>query len=228
MTLIQLAAKKWSADEAKSLKTSRYKRNVPNVSGGLAPIRFINTNIKLREPDVETLYDRLSDGEHQLMQIIGSLIMFDSEQSLFILDEPESHFNPEWRMEFIELINKYVNLENLDLIISTHSPFILSACKSDRVLDFKKDEGGNVTVNPVDVETYGASFDSLLTSVFDLDVLISKKPLGEIRQVLGTYDSGQLSEKDAIASLKSFGQSFELNYRRNKIRRTSPDSEGEG
>jgi hypothetical protein len=228
ITLSHISAKKWSADEVQSLKTSGYTRNVPSVSGGLAPIRFINTKVKLREPDVETLYDRLSDGEHQLMQVIGSMIMFDHKQSLFILDEPESHFNPEWRMEFIELINKYVNLEDLDLIISTHSPFILSACKSERVLDFKKDASGNVTVNPVDVETYGASFDSLLTSVFDLDVLISKKPLDEIEQILELQKGDKISEQDALDQLEPYGDSFELNYRRNQLRRQLSSQEQGG
>lgn len=225
VTLIQLAAKRWSRDEVKSLKTSRYTRNVPNVSGGLSPIRFINTKIKLSEPDVETLYDRLSDGEHQLMQIIGSLIMFGHEESLFILDEPESHFNPEWRMEFIELINKYVNLNNLDLMISTHSPFILSACKSKRVLAFKKNDRGDVVVGSVDVQTYGASFDSLLTSVFDLDVLISKKPLREIERILEDQKNTDITEKEALSRLDSYGDSFELNYRRNQLRRHVADLE---
>jgi hypothetical protein len=225
VTLIQLAAKRWSRDEVKSLKTSRYTRNVPNVSGGLSPIRFINTKIKLSEPDVETLYDRLSDGEHQLMQIIGSLIMFGHEESLFILDEPESHFNPEWRMEFIELINKYVNLNNLDLMISTHSTFILSACKSKRVLAFKNNDSGYVVVVSFDVENYGASFDSLLTSVFDLDVLISEKPLKEIERILEDQKNTDITEKEALSRLDSYGDSFELNYRRNQLRRHVADLE---
>lgn len=219
VTLTQLSAKKWSSDERQSLRTSRYTRNVPNLSGGLAPIRFVNTNIKLNEPEVETLYDRLSDGEHQLMQVIGSLIMFADEQSLFILDEPESHFNPEWRMEFIELISKYVDVSNMDILISTHSPFVLSACKSERVLNFSKDEHGHVDINDVESETYGASFDSLLTSVFDLDVLISKKPLGEIRNILLQYQNEEISPETAFQRLNKFGDSFELNYRRNQLRR---------
>ncbi|WP_299978645.1 AAA family ATPase [uncultured Pseudoteredinibacter sp.] len=225
VTLIQLSAKKWSSDECRSLKTSRYIRNVPNVSGGLAPIRFINTKIQLLEPNVETLYDRLSDGEHQLMQIIGSLIMFGEEESLFILDEPESHFNPEWRAEFLCLISKYTDLHNIELIISTHSPFVLSACKADRVLAFNKDEEGNVSVQSPGVETYGASFDSLLTSVFDLDVLISKKPKAEIERVIELQKLDQISRNEALERLEIYGDSFELNFRRNQLRRDASSQE---
>lgn len=230
MILNTLSANKWSNDEVRSLKTSDYQRNVPNVSGGLAPMRILNTKIELKNPNVHTLYDRLSDGEHQLIQVIGSLMMFEKEQSLFILDEPESHFNPEWRKEFVELVGEYVNLENMDLMISTHSPFMLSACKSERVLSFNKDKSGNIEIAPLnETETYGASFDTLLTSVFDLDVLISKKPLTEIQDILNAYKDSQVSEAETLQKLESFGDSFELNYQRNllknKLAKQSKDEE---
>ncbi|CAA0101539.1 Uncharacterised protein [BD1-7 clade bacterium] len=226
ITLTQLVAKKWSGDEKRSLRTSQYTRNVPNLSGGLAPIRIINTKITLSQPDTETLYDRLSDGEHQLMQVIGSLIMFADEQALFILDEPESHFNPEWRMEFIELISRYVDASNLDILISTHSPFVLSACKAERVLNFSKDESGHVEISGVESETYGASFDTLLTTVFDLDVLISKKPLAEIQHILSQHEGDLISMEDTLRNLEQYGDSFELNLRRNRLRRQLDNHEG--
>ena len=183
------------------------------------PMRVQNIKVKLREPNVKTLYDRLSDGEHQLIQILGSLILFDHQQTLFILDEPESHFNPEWRTEFIELINKYVDLNNLELIISTHSPFVLSACKSERVLQFEKNDMGNVFLKPVDTETYGASFDSLLTSIFDLNVLISQRPLTEIRAGLRAYDEDLMDGEETLKWLEPYGDSFEVNLRRSQIKR---------
>lgn len=228
MFISQMVAKRWSRDEKRTLKTSCYERNVPNIAGGLAPIRFVNTRVRLINPNTVTLYDRLSDGEHQLIQVIGSLILFGGQQSLFILDEPESHFNPEWRIEFVDIINRYVGLSKLELIISTHSPFVLSACKSERVLHFQKDPEGCVAINPIrDKETYGSSFDSLLSSVFGLEVLISKRPLDEIREVLSQYDNGDLTSATALEQLERFGQSFELNYRRNKIRRELDELGGE-
>ncbi|EGR3405962.1 hypothetical protein CGI04_16640 [Vibrio parahaemolyticus] len=220
LTLHHLTARRWSYDEKRTLRSSKYERNVPSVSGGLMPMRLLNIEVLLKDPHVITTYDRISDGEHQLIQIIGSLILFGDQQSLFILDEPESHFNPEWRIEFVDIINRYVGLSKLELIISTHSPFVLSACKSERVLHFQKNPDGCVAINSIrNKETYGSSFDSLLSSVFGLEVLISKRPLDEIREVLSQYDNGSLTSTTALEQLEKFGQSFELNYRRNKIRR---------
>lgn len=225
MFISQMVAKRWSVDEKRTLNTSHYVRNVPNIAGGLTPIRFINTKVRLNNPNTVTLYDRLSDGEHQLIQIIGSLILFGNQQSLFILDEPESHFNLEWRIEFVDIINKYVDLSKLELIISTHSPFVLSACKSNRVLHFKKDQEGCVAIQSLgSVETYGASFDSLLASVFDLDVLISKKPLSELRAGLRAYDEGFMDVLETLEWLESYGDSFEVNFRRNQLKHKLSDN----
>ena len=173
----------------------------------------------MSKPDVITQYDRLSDGEHQLIQIIGALRIFEDKQSIFILDEPESHFNPEWRSEFVSLISKYVDTRTSEIIISTHSPFVVSACKSDRVLHFMKNEDGEITVNNVEGETYGASFDIILKSVFDLNVLIPQKPLDEIRKLVENEPESIEENELLLYKLSKFGDSFELNFKRNMLRK---------
>ncbi|AUC87020.1 hypothetical protein CW735_01445 [Alteromonas sp. MB-3u-76] len=218
ISLHHLVAKRWSHDEKRVLKLDHHERNVPNLSGGLMPIRFTNIKIRYGVNEIESTYDRVSDGEHQLIQIIGSLLVFSSEQTLFILDEPESHFNPEWRTEFLDLIEKYVDTSKMELLISTHSPFLLSACESNRVLCFKKNDNHEVEIDSLELQTYGAAFDALLTSVFDMDVLISQKPLNEIRRRLKDYDEGITDAAATLKELEKFGESFELNYRINKLK----------
>ncbi len=218
ISLHHLVAKRWSHDEKRVLKLDQHERNVPNLSGGLMPIRFTNIKIKYGVNEIESTYDRVSDGEHQLIQIIGSLLVFSSEQTLFILDEPESHFNPEWRTEFLDLIENYVDTSKMELLISTHSPFLLSACESNRVLCFKKNDNHEVEIDSLELQTYGAAFDALLTSVFDMDVLISQKPLNEIRRRLKDYDEGITDAAATLKELEKFGESFELNYRINKLK----------
>ena len=214
--LTLLSAKKWSPDEQSTLKTAGYVRNVPYVSGGYAPIRFINTKVRLVTPQVETLYDRLSDGEHQLIQVMAAMMLFQEKNSLFILDEPESHFNPQWRSDFVALINRYVGTNSCEIIVSTHSPFIVSSCKGNRVLHFIKNDIREINIDRVDLETYGASFDVLLRRVFDLPILISKEPLEKIR---GIKDRAHgLLADDVAQQLDEFGPSFEINYLKNSLR----------
>jgi len=98
-------------------------------------------------------------------------------------------------------------------VISTHSPFLVSASEGSRVLHFKKDDLSNITINQAEVETYGASFDSLLRSLFDLPVLISDGPMREIKEIANYQD-----KQRALQELESYGESFEINYLKNKLR----------
>jgi len=52
----------------------------------------------IKEGVPETIYIKaLSDGEHQLIHTIGLCLLFRHEPALFLLDEPETHLNPDWR-----------------------------------------------------------------------------------------------------------------------------------
>ncbi|MDP1927583.1 MAG: AAA family ATPase [Thiobacillus sp.] len=203
-----LSAKKWGRDETVALKTANYLNNVPIPAGGLAPVRVINCRVRLTNPDVETLYDRLSDGEHQFAQILGALCLFGDRNTLFILDEPESHFNPHWRAEFVEITQRAIRSVNRNsgwpgIVISTHSPFVVSGCKKENVFKFARVADDVSVSHPAD-ETYGASFDYLLSSLFDMDVLMATQARDELRNVLRDGNVNQLK-----AAKSFFGNSIE-------------------
>jgi len=92
-------------------------------------------------------YKGLSDGEHQFLQVVGLIMMIEEIGCLFLLDEPDTHFNTVWRSKLISTINEvvkyYADPDNAkqrlqEIIITTHSPFILSDLKKKNVFVFKK------------------------------------------------------------------------------------------
>lgn len=153
-------------------------------------------------------YAAISDGEHQFMLIFGTLSLFDGPETLFLLDEPESHFNPKWRSEFVKLATDMLSLradaaDLPELVISTHSPFVVSGCKAQNVFKFFR-SGNTVRVTQPSEETYGASFDYLLATLFDLEALIATKPAAELRAILQSNSPEQLEE-----AKEKFGSSIE-------------------
>lgn len=79
------------------------------------------------------LLKAFSDGEHQFLHTMGICLMLRDKNALLLLDEPETHFNPEWRSEFISLLKDSLNKGGVnqlirDIIITSHSPFIISDC----------------------------------------------------------------------------------------------------
>ena len=116
-------------------------------------------------------YKQLSDGEHQLLHIIGTLKIMKINDVLFLLDEPETHFNPAWRAKMIRLImelNQDAQLEQ-DHFITSHSPFIISDCKPTNVYLFHKENGKLKvqTAHDKRINTFGTSVNILTEEVFD-------------------------------------------------------------
>lgn len=63
--------------------------------------------------------DSLSEGEKKLLLIMLILEVIGDENSLILLDEPDSHIHLSRKEEIQKLLSKYTNREN---IITTHSP----------------------------------------------------------------------------------------------------------
>lgn len=169
--------------------------------------------LKITDPEKDIDYAGISDGEHQLIQVFGSIQLFDEAGTLFLLDEPESHFNPRWRREFVEFLDEIKSTRQQEFVISTHSPFVVSGCRKENVFHFER-ENDRVYCRPVDFETYGSSFEYLLTKLFKMESLISKQAFEEMREVIKSKDLDKLQE-----AVTNFGESFEKRFLYEEIAR---------
>ncbi len=171
---------------------------------------FSIENVKLRLsapiPKPTIAYESLSDGEHQFIEIFGTVMLFNEPGTLFLLDEPESHFNPTWRSQFVQILAECGNVRRQEMALSTHSPFIVSGCRGESVFKFER-KGKGAVCKPADFETYGSSFDYLLTRLFDMDALIATQPLEGMKRV---FRNGNL--EDLNRALVEFGDSFEKRF----------------
>lgn len=178
----------------------------PTVTKDEKVFNIDSLRLKITEPEKEIDYAGISDGEHQFIQVFGSIQLFDDPGTLFLLDEPESHFNPRWRREFVQYLDRTISTKNQEFVISTHSPFIVSGCRKENVFHFER-ERGRIYCHPVDFETYGSSFEYLLTKLFKLESLISKQAFEEMRDVIKSQNLKRI--EDAI---ENFGESFEKRF----------------
>lgn len=170
-------------------------------------------------------YVSLSDGEHQLAQLLGVLCMVSFEGALFLLDEPDSHFNPQWRAKAITRIYDQPTNDGKrrpgeadgsaarqDCLLTTHAPFVPSDMKRSRVFIFYK-EGGKVRFRHPDTETYGATFDSILGECFDVRPPISDVARDEINDLKSTNDPEKLQ-----AAMSKLGHSVEKMFLAERLR----------
>lgn len=153
----------------------------------------------VNKPLAEITYRNLSDGEHQFIQIFTSLVLFARDDSLFLLDEPESHFNPSWRAKFVLLIDELLSAKqrNSEFLISTHSPYLVSACKSRNVTVFKR-SGASISCSAPKKETFGGTFEQLLKELFEVVSPISAHSKKSIDEVIKSNDVEKMKQALAL------------------------------
>ena len=178
----------------------------PNVAQEDKIFSIDNVILELSAPKTSISYTGLSDGEHQYMQVIGSVLLFSDPGCVFLFDEPETHFNPRWRRHFVDDINSFSSTKCHDMIVSTHSPFVVSGCQNEGVFKFTRN-GGSVSMRPVEIETFGTSFELLLSELFELESLVSEHAIDKLKQILDTNNEATIR-----AAIEEFGESVEKRF----------------
>lgn len=119
-------------------------------------------------------YKQLSEGEQQYLTVIGLIALSQSgqDETLFLLDEPDTHINPLWQRNYIaQLENLVQDKEKRHFFISTHSPLLVQAY-NQRLVDlllFKKGGDGKVYISKEDYTIKNWRIDQvLLSGYFDL------------------------------------------------------------
>ncbi|MBN8641126.1 MAG: AAA family ATPase [Flavobacteriales bacterium] len=93
---------------------------------------ILKSNVSFNGIDVA----KLSEGEKKLILINCILHLLADEQTLILLDEPDSHVHIERKKEIVEIINQ----PNHFTIFTTHSPKILHSTKDENVRIIKTTE----------------------------------------------------------------------------------------
>ncbi len=165
-------------------KNRRFASRLPEPQDEDKIFRFDQVQFKSSQREKVVEYVSLSDGEHQLLQILGIFSMLSFSNVLFLLDEPESHLNPHWRVKFISRLldlptkggkrnaEKKNQVVEQDCLLTTHAPFVPSDMSRDKVFIFGKDKD-DVKVTHPNIETFGTTFDTILEECFSVRPPIS-------------------------------------------------------
>jgi restriction system-associated AAA family ATPase len=196
-------------------KGRHFAARLPEPQDEEKVFRFETVNFEAVNSQGIVDYVSLSDGEHQLAQLLGTFCMVSFDNVLFLLDEPESHFNPQWRVEFTSKIldlptahgtrRHETGPSQQEVLLTTHAPFVPSDMSRERVLIFSKDkETGRIVVRRPQIETFGTTFDAILAECFGVHPPISAEPRQEIDKLMRSEDRSEIRE-----GLKKLGNSVE-------------------
>jgi ABC-type methionine transport system ATPase subunit len=84
----------------------------------------------IREGSHESFeFDQLSEGEKQLIAVIGAIRLTNQRHNLILLDEPDTHLNPQWLWEYPEMLDVAFDASQKDhsiVLLATHDPVVIS------------------------------------------------------------------------------------------------------
>ena len=72
----------------------------------------VKIKVKKENVDGSVTFKELSEGEQQLLTVLGLLKFTKDENSLILLDEPDTHLNPLWKWKYFEFLDKVVKNHN--------------------------------------------------------------------------------------------------------------------
>lgn len=143
-------------------------------------IEEVRIRVRIRGTDRSVTFSELSEGEQQLLTVLGLLRFNREEESVFLLDEPDTYLNPAWSVSFLELIRTVVRpSERSHVIMATHDPLTIGGLSRTEVQNLYRDPAsGRIAARQPEDDPKGSGVAALLTSelfglrsTVDLDTL---------------------------------------------------------
>lgn len=114
----------------------------------------------------------LSDGERQLLMVLGLIRVSRGKRALFLLDEPDTHLNPHWQHSYLNLIEEWTDIaaerEHCHIVLTSHNPLTISALSRNEVRVITQSDDGRVTASAPYADPKGMGFTATLTEIFSL------------------------------------------------------------
>ncbi len=160
-----------------------------------------SVRIRMRKGDSSLVFQDLSEGEQQLLMVLGLLRFTKEEEALFLLDEPDTHLNPAWSVSYLELMELMVGDQpTCQLIMSTHNPLVIAGVRQENVrVIMKNGPQESVYAHMPEEEPQGMGVAAILTSeLFGLRSTLDTSTQRDLdrRRELAFMDDRDLSEED--------------------------------
>lgn len=192
---------------------------------------------------------QLSSGEIALNNFFGSIedmigtnnVSIQKNNLILLFDEVDNNLHPEWQRRIIDILVKSLpNLYpdwNIQLIVSSHSPIVLSDMPAGSVIKMKKDKEkiGEIEVKNNDQhKTFGANIHELYKDSFFMESLMGEFAKSKLEDLIKDLkkkekESSTYTKEDAMALINTVGNNIIrnrlLDMYRNKFGLTKEDKE---
>ena len=158
--------------------------------------------------DGSLTFRELSEGEQQLLMVLGLLRFTREHESLILLDEPDTHLNPAWSLEYVQLIRSAVTSEfSSHVLMATHDPLVVAGLRSHEVYLMRRSEDGRIDVRHPERDPIGMGISGLLMSdVYGLRSDLDQETLNklDLRRRLAIKSHLTLEDRETLQNLNEW------------------------
>ncbi|MCA9994254.1 MAG: AAA family ATPase [Anaerolineales bacterium] len=136
------------------------------------------------------LTQHLSDGELAFLSRMALIYLLRDDECLFFLDEPETHFNDDWKRNLVDSIERALQQTNSEVILTSHASIVLTDAFSDEIILLTHD--GQEPIVPL---TFAAEQGEPLRMVFGSERSVGRRAM---RRVEAAIASGSAEELERL------------------------------
>ncbi len=137
-------------------------------------ISEVNVRVNVTYSKEPLTFRELSEGEQQLLTVLGLLKFTGGRDSLFLLDEPDTHLNPSWAVNYLKYLREFVpDHKTSHLLMVTHHPMTIAELEKEQVQVMKREDTGEVTASMPEESPRGMGVNLILRSdMFGLETTL--------------------------------------------------------
>jgi predicted ATP-binding protein involved in virulence len=126
-----------------------------------------NLNFSQLSDGIRTTIGWLADFMMRQDQAAASNAGKSAESGILLLDEIDIYLHPRWQRTLLPAMRKA--LPDVQIVASSHSPFVISSCKDARVHVLTLDERGAAHATPPQAVPFGESITATLRDIFGVE-----------------------------------------------------------
>jgi ABC-type multidrug transport system ATPase subunit len=174
-------------------------------------IQEVRVKVKKVNVNGDITFKELSEGEQQLLTVLGLLRFTKEDESLILLDEPDTHLNPLWKWKYMNLLEEYSGKDDSSqILMTTHDPLVIGGLTKEEIrifyatkaIDKDGTEFQKIETFEPDFDPKGLGVAGILTSeFFNLPSTLDEDTLQELDErnvLIVKQENGELTEKEKL------------------------------
>jgi hypothetical protein len=174
----------------------------PTISVGVELEPNLEPRVNFRGNSLN--FSQLSDGVRTTMGWLADFMMRQDQmgssngagrtrEGLLLLDEIDIYLHPRWQRTLLPAMR--TALPDVQIIASSHSPFVISSCPDARIHVLTLDEGGAAHACPPQAAPFGESVTATLRDIFGVESRFDVQTEGDLKE----WDT--LKREEAVGKL---------------------------